>query len=365
MIRLTQGNLLEAKVDAVVNTVNTVGVMGKGIALMFKERFPSNFDAYARACKNGDVGIGKMLVTTNREFFGPKWIINFPTKTNWRANSRLEWIQQGLEDLVRIIEEKDIRSIAVPPLGCGNGGLDWGEVKPVIVGALDRVDGLEAVIYEPTTEYQNVTKRKGVDKLTPARALVAEMVRRYCLIGLDCCILEVQKLAWFLQRGVAVLALKDPFKFEFTANKYGPYSDRLRMLLDGLDGSYLHCERRLADAGPLDLIWFDDARKDGVADYLQSGEGRKYAGVMEWASAIIDGFESPLGMELLATVDWLAEEEHMELTVTGIQSGLRTWPGGEEAAERKLRILDERLIGIAVERLSSIVEDGRQPARLF
>jgi O-acetyl-ADP-ribose deacetylase (regulator of RNase III) len=161
MIRLTQGNLLEAKVDAVVNTVNTVGVMGKGIALMFKECFPSNFDAYARACKNGDVGIGKMLVTTNREFFGPKWIINFPTKTNWRANSRLEWIQQGLEDLVRIIEEKDIRSIAVPPLGCGNGGLDWGEVKPVIVGALDRVDGLEAVIYEPTTEYQNVTKRKG------------------------------------------------------------------------------------------------------------------------------------------------------------------------------------------------------------
>ena len=235
----------------------------------------------------------------------------------------------------------------------------------MIVGALDRVDGLEAVIYEPTTEYQNVTKRKGVDKLTPARALVAEMVRRYCLIGLDCCILEVQKLAWFLQRGVAVLALKDPFKFEFTANKYGPYSDRLRMLLDGLDGSYLHCERRLADARPPDLIWFDDARKDVVADYLQSGEGRKYAGVMEWASAIIDGFESPLGMELLATVDWLAEEEHVELTVTGIQSGLRTWPGGEEAAERKLRILDERLIGIAVERLSSIVEDGRQPARLF
>ena len=143
---------MEADVDAVVNTVNTVGVMGKGIALIFKERFPSNFDAYARACKNGEIGIGRMFVTESEEFFGPKWIINFPTKRSWRARSRLEWIADGLEDLVRVIKEREIRSIAVPPLGCGNGGLDWCDVRPMVVAALEEVENLDAEIYEPTTE---------------------------------------------------------------------------------------------------------------------------------------------------------------------------------------------------------------------
>ena len=154
MIRMTQGDLLEAKVDALVNTVNTVGVLGKGIALMFKERFPANFRAYARACKSGELGIGRMFVTRNEELFGPAWIINFPTKTEWRRNSRLEWIELGLKDLVRTIEKERIRSIAIPPLGCGNGGLDWSEVRPLIQAALGRIDDLEAVIYEPTREYQ-------------------------------------------------------------------------------------------------------------------------------------------------------------------------------------------------------------------
>ena len=353
MIRMTQGNLLEAKVDAVVNTVNTVGIMGKGIALMFKERFPANFHAYVRACKSGELGIGRMFVTRNEELFRPTWIINFPTKTEWRPNSRLEWIELGLKDLVRTIEEKRIRSIAVPPLGCGNGGLDWSEVRPLIQDALGRIDDLEAVIYEPTREYQNVAKRSGVEKLTPARALVAEMVRRYCLLDIGCSILEVQKLGWFLQRATVALKVSDPFGFEFRADKYGPYSNRLRMLLDGLDGSYLRCDRRLADARPRDLIWFNESKKSVVADYLSVGEGGDYAGVLEWASVTIDGFESPLGMELLATVDWLLREEAVEPTVEGIVQGLRNWPGGARAGERKLRILDGRLIDIALCRLTS------------
>jgi O-acetyl-ADP-ribose deacetylase (regulator of RNase III) len=353
MIRLGQGNLLEAKVEAVVNTVNTVGIMGKGIALMFKERFPANFDAYVHGWKNGELEIGRMFVTRNEEFFGPRWIINFPTKTEWRANSRLEWIEDGLTDLVRTIEEKKIRSIAIPPLGCGNGGLDWDDVRPLIVAAIDGIEDLEAVIYEPTRDYQNVAKRRGVEKLTPARALVAEMVRRYCLIGIDCSILEVQKLAWFLQRGCKAVTARDPFKFDFKADKYGPYSNRLRMLLDSLDGSYLRCDRRLADARPRDLIWFNEAKKDLVADYVRFGEGSGFTGVLEWASVIIDGFESPLGMELLATVDWLMQEEGVQPTVAAILDGLRNWPGGAKAAERKVRILDKRLIDIALHQLSS------------
>ncbi len=149
---MKHGNLLQANVEALVNTVNTMGVMGKGIALTFKERFPSNFDKYALACKNGDIRIGRMFVTENGELFGPKWIINFPTKRSWRAKSRLEWIAEGLEDLVRVINERKVRSIAVPALGCGNGALDWSEVRPMVVAALERVEHLDAMIYDPTME---------------------------------------------------------------------------------------------------------------------------------------------------------------------------------------------------------------------
>lgn len=353
MISFTQGNLVDADVEAVVNTVNTKGIMGKGIALMFKDKFPANFEAYARACKRNEVRIGEMFVTKHGELFGPAWIINFPTKTHWRVNTRPEWIKEGLRDLVRVIKQEEIRSIAVPPLGCGNGGLEWALVRPLIVDALEGVEGLDAMIYEPTEMYQNVAKRKGVEKLTPARALVAEMVRRYCLLGIDCSILEVQKLAWFIERGVQCLQVEDPLRLEFKANKYGPYSHKLSKLLDSLDGSYLHCDKRLADAGPFDLIWFNDAKEEHVNYYLTSGEGKVYAGVLEWASRVIDGFESPLGMELLATVDWLLEREGVAPTIAGVKKGLSNWAGVKTAGQRKLRLLNDRLIGIALDQLTS------------
>lgn len=163
VITFAQGNLLEADAEAVVNAVNTVGIMGKGIALMFKERFPENFKAYEKACENQEVRIGKMFVSENREFFGPKWIVNFPTKTHWRVQSRVEWIENGLQDFVRVITDKKISSIAIPPLGCGNGGLDWRDVRPRIVTALENIEGLEVAVYEPTAKFGNVTKRKGIE----------------------------------------------------------------------------------------------------------------------------------------------------------------------------------------------------------
>ena len=139
--------------------------MGKGIALMFKERFPENFRAYAAGCKTGEVQLGRMFVTENKQPDGPRWIVNFPTKDHWRSRTRLEWIESGMEDLLRVISERGIRSIAVPPLGCGNGGLDWRDVKPLLETALGGVDGLEATIYEPTARYQNVAKKAGVQDL--------------------------------------------------------------------------------------------------------------------------------------------------------------------------------------------------------
>ena len=353
MIKFLQGNLLDAPTEAVVNTVNTVGVMGKGIALMFKEAFPANFRAYEEACKRKEIQVGHMFVTENLTFEGPRWLINFPSKKHWRQPSKLEWIVEGLKDLRRVVEEKGIRSIALPPLGCGNGGLDWSDVRPEIERALGPLDNVDVLVFEPTAKYQNVAKRTGVMKLTPARALVAEMVRRYWVLGIECTYLEVQKLCWFLERTIHEVAIDDPLDLRFVADKYGPYSDRLRHLLNGLDGSYLHCDKRLSDAGPSDTIWFDEERRPYLDVFLKQSDARPLQTILDRTAQRIDGFESPLGMELLATVDWLIEREYCGRSVSEIRDGLSRWPAGPAAAERKQRLFDDRLIGLALERLAS------------
>jgi O-acetyl-ADP-ribose deacetylase (regulator of RNase III) len=324
--------------------------MGKGIALMFKEAFPANFRAYSDAVKRHEVEVGRMFVTETHALDGPKWIVNFPTKKHWRHPSKLEWIQTGLEDLRHVIADKGIQSIALPPLGCGNGGLDWAEVRPIIEDALGRIPDLEVWVFEPTPKYQNVAKRSGVMKLTPARALVAEMIRRYWVLGIECTYLEVQKLCWFLERTIEECGFDNPLKLQYSADRYGPYSDRLRHLLNGLDGSYLHCDKRLSDASPTDPIWFEEERRPYVELYLK--QDKILGEILDRTAGRIDGFESPLGMELLATVDWLLEREHCERTVPALREGLRRWPAGEAAAERKLRLFNDRFLGLALDRLA-------------
>lgn len=353
-MNFTQGNLLDARVDAVVNTVNTVGVMGKGIALMFKEKYPENFAAYALACEAGEVQVGKMFVTAGVELGGPRWIINFPTKKHWRQPTKLEWVRDGLMDLKEVIREKQIRSVALPPLGCGNGGLDWAVVRPLIEQALGDLPGVDIIVYEPTAKYQNVAKKQGVEKLTPARALIAEMIRRYWVLGIECTLLEAQKLAWFLERNIRRLGLKDPLDLRFAADRYGPFANRLTHLLNGLDGSYLHCDKRLADAGAFDTIWFEDKKRDLLELYLKGEEARDYLPALETTDELIDGFQSPLGMEALATVDWLVFREQAEPTLEGIRTGIRNWPAGEVHAKRKERLFDDRLLELALERLKQL-----------
>jgi O-acetyl-ADP-ribose deacetylase (regulator of RNase III) len=351
MLRYTRGNLLEAPSEALVNTVNEIGVMGKGIALMFREAFPENAHEYETAAKAGNVRVGHVLATRNPALLGPRWIIHFPTKKHWRQPSRMEWVRAGLNDLVRVVHEKGIRSIAVPPLGCGNGGLEWSQVRSEIEAAAAHLPDVEFVVYEPTQDYQNAPKRQGVEELTPARALIAELVRRYSVLGLECTNLEVQKIAWFLSRQIDELGLSDPLDLRFTADEYGPYADRLRHLLNGLDGSYLHSEKRLADAGPLDLIWFEDSKRKKVEEYLRSPEAKVYLPALERTAKLIDGFESPLGMELLATVDWLLTEGKWKGSVDDMRRGLESWPGGKRAASRKLSLFDKPLLKLALERL--------------
>ena len=351
MIRYTTGNLLEADVEALVNTVNTVGVMGKGIALMIKEAFPANFKAYAAASKVGEVEVGRMFITERGELIGPKWIINFPTKKHWRHPSKIEWIEEGLEDLKRLVGELNIRSLALPPLGAGNGGLDWPLVRASIERKLGELADVDVVVFEPTSAYQNVAKRSGVEKLTPARAVVAELVRRYSVLGFDCSLLEIQKLAYFAERSLIRLKITNDLDLRFEANRFGPFAPRLQHLLDTLDGSYLHCGKRIADASALDTIWFDDAKKDVVAAYLGS-EGKTYLPAIELTDELIDGFESPLGMELLATVDWLVERG-TEPTLAAVKQAISEWISGKDAADRKLRIFEDPMIEIALKRLKN------------
>lgn len=161
-MKFTRGNLLDAPVDALVNTVNTVGVMGKGIALMFKDRFPENYKAYAAACAEGTVRVGEMFVTAGVELDGPRWIINFPTKQHWRYPSKIEWVRDGLLALKAVIREKQIQSIAIPPLGCGNGGLAWAVVRSLIETTLNDLSDVEVIIFEPMEKYH--LQRTGVSK---------------------------------------------------------------------------------------------------------------------------------------------------------------------------------------------------------
>jgi O-acetyl-ADP-ribose deacetylase (regulator of RNase III) len=352
MLTFTKGNLLESDADALVNTVNTEGIMGKGIALMFKEAFPENFRAYAAACKRGEVAIGRMFVTERQGMLGPRWIVNFPTKRHWRRPSKIEWIEEGLIDLKHVIAEKRIRSIALPPLGSGNGMLEWATVRRRIEAALSDLGDVAVTVYEPTAKYQNVSKRTGVEKLTPPRALIAELVRRYSILGFESSVLEVQKLAYFLGRFIEKLSLPNTLKLQFRADRFGPYSLGLTHLLDALDGSYLHCEKRLADAKPLDAIWFEDAKRDFVAAYLNSPEAKAFRPALEATTRLIDGYESPFGLELLATVDWLLHERRAEPNVAAVRESLKSWPAGADAAQRKRRLFDERAIGLALARLA-------------
>ena len=352
MIIYTQGNLLEARAEALVNTVNTVGVMGKGIALMFKERFTRNFDLYAAACKAKQVQVGQMFVTETGELNGPRWVINFPTKEHWKAPSRLEWVDAGLQDLKRVLQERQIKSIAIPPLGAGQGGLDWPTVKTHIDAALKDLQSVEITVYEPTDQYQNVAKRAGVEKLTPARALIAELVRRYWVLGMECSLLEIHKLAWFMERCVEHLGLRNDLQLEFKPHRYGPFAPKLNHLLNSLDGSYLRSDKRIAAADPLDVLWFDDSRKGLVQAYLKS-EAKDLAPALEATAALIDGFESPYGMELLASVDWLLSQANVAPSVPAVREGLANWPaeGVDGAGQRKSNLFDERAVGFALERL--------------
>ena len=235
MIELTTGNLLEANTEALVNTVNCVGVMGKGIALQFKQAYPDNFRAYEQACRAGEVQLGRMLTFSTGTLMNPKYNINFPTKRHWKGKSRIEDIKRGLTALIDEVQRLEITSIAVPPLGCGNGGLNWSDVRPPIEAAFASLPHVRVLLYAPigAPDAEAMPVRTVKPRMTRARALLMKLIELYGVPGYRLSLLEIQKLAYFLQ------SAGEPLRLHFSKQKYGPYAENLHFVLQRLEGHFL------------------------------------------------------------------------------------------------------------------------------
>ena len=297
--------------------------MGKGIALQFKEQFPLNYKLYRAACKNKEVVTGKMFTTATEKSIEPFYIVNFPTKQHWRNKSKLEFVEKGLDDLVLVMKEKNISSIAIPPLGCGNGGLDWSIVKPLIEQKLkDLAQEANIIIFEPSTKQlapKRNRKSQTPPKLTPLRAILLDSMFQYKTLDYDLTVLEVQKLGYLLQR------LGNKFNLKFVKHLYGPYSNQLRYVLNDLDGFYLH-GMQYNNAKPYHQLSLIPEHRPSIQAYIEKNCTTEQKNSLANLYQLIDGFESPLGMELLATIDLLITENKDLLANTVLmQQQLEKW----------------------------------------
>ena len=337
MIEFRRDNLLEADTEALVNTVNTVGVMGKGIALQFKKKFPENFKAYKRACDKEAVKIGKMFTVPLGSLTNPRYIINFPTKKHWRGKSRIEYVREGLNDLLREIEHLKIHSIALPPLGCGNGGLDWeDEVRPLIEAAFARVPEVQVYAFAPHLETEPVQLDSGESRppLTPARAAMIYMLGAYKASHYVAGRIVAWKLAYFAQ-----VAGETSLDLKFKEGQYGPYANDLKFLLQKLEGHYISGLGDFSGKSDVELL---PGAEDEARSYLW--EHPETEERLQRAARLIEGFETPYGMELLATVHWAVERKgatSLEETVQIVQN----W------TPRKGDLFDGQHVEIAWERL--------------
>ncbi|MCC6727727.1 MAG: macro domain-containing protein [Chthonomonadales bacterium] len=304
MIRLRKGNIVEDHSEALVNTVNCVGIMGRGIALAFKNSFPGNFVAYRDACKRHEVVPGRMFVYETGLLTSPRLIVNFPTKRHWRGRSRIEDIAAGLDALIREIGDREIASIAIPPLGSGLGGLDWAEVLPLIERALAQVPYVEVTVYEPrgATEAAPEPVLSVPPGMTLARAVLILAVRRYLRAMLDptVTLLEVHKLLLFAQRA------GQPLRLKFRAGPYGPYAENLRSVLRAINHYYVEADLSRGDHPLAEVHLLPAAEAD--AERVLSGDTEATAR-LDRVFELVEGWETPHGLELLATVYWVAQKQ--------------------------------------------------------
>jgi len=306
MIEFKKGNLLATDAEALINTVNTVGVMGKGIALQFKKAFPENYEAYKKACDEGRVKSGHMFIVDRESLTNPHYIINFPTKRHWKGKSKLEDIKNGLVSLVEDVKKAGIKSVAVPPLGCGLGGLSWNHVYSLMKEAFAKAPEVEWLVFEPTgapeaKDMMNKTKRP---KMTKGRAAVLGLIDRYLVPGYDypISLLEIQKLVYFLTESGEHLN-----QVVFEKAHYGPYADVLRHVFEKIDGHFIfgYGDGKNKPDVPINLL--PDAAKE-AKEYIKSHPDTQSR--FDRVVKLIEGFETPYGMELLSTVHWVATREN-------------------------------------------------------
>ena len=335
MVEFKTGDILQADVEALVNTVNCVGIMGRGIALQFKNDFPENFRAYEAACARDEVQPGRMFVFETRTMTNPKFIINIPTRRHWRGKSRMEDIDSGLKALVEEIRNRGIRSIAIPPLGSGLGGLDWAEVRPRIIEALRGLDGLDVIIFEPNSA-PVATKSREVPDMTPGRAALVALVQRYLggLMDPFVTLLEVHKLMYFMQEA------GEPLRLRYAKAPYGPYAENLRHVLRAVEGHLVTGYADGGDAPDKQIELVPGAVKDAEAFLADKSDT---VARFDRVADLVEGFETPFGLELLATVHWVVKNEQA-VTADEATTQVHAWN------ERKKRF-SPRQIGIAFDTL--------------
>lgn len=349
MVEYKKGDILQEETEAVVNTVNTKGVMGKGIALQFKERFSENYKQYKKACEAGHVETGKVFVTETGQLLNPRYIINFPTKEHWRYPSKMEYIHEGLQDLVRVIKEKNISSIAIPPLGCGNGGLDWNEVKPAIEKALSSFTDLQIILFEPSNVVYKKKARKPKKKanITSVRAMFLSIFKKYKELGFQLSFIEAHKLIYFLQR------FGEPLNLEFDKNRYGPYSYVIDHMLYDVEGTFLK-GTKFKDAKPQDNIYLVNENFDEVHTYIQNKLTQEQRDRLERVYEFIEGFESPLGLELLATVDFILKDAPDSISEDKLIERIYNWDSDNPNwGKRKKQLMKKEYIQVALERVKA------------
>lgn len=338
MISYLKGNLFESKAQALVNTVNTQGVMGKGIALQFKKLYPNNFKVYLEKCKSNDFNIGELLVTKdNNVSTGEKIIVNFPTKKSWRSPSRYEYIVEGLNSLIKTIDNCEIKSIAIPPLGSGNGGLQWSKVKAILEDKLTSIHDCDIYIYEPSQSVKEILKKERV-KLTPARAMLLFMLFKLVRNGEFVSEFASEKLCYFLQR----FGAETYFNLKYEPNFYGPYSGKIKHVLNHLNGSYImgYAGKDKKPFEELDLIvdsWNE------VESYINSNSELKK--IVTLTDDFLDGFYSPFGLELLSTVDFISNNKNTSDPKT-IEKELDSW-----SKRKRTLFSNDKFINISITHL--------------
>jgi O-acetyl-ADP-ribose deacetylase (regulator of RNase III) len=304
MIELTRGDIVKAEAEALVNTVNCVGFMGRGIALQFKRAFPANFQAYEVACRANEVQPGRMLVYPTGYLASPRYIINFPTKRHWRGKSRIEDIESGLRALVAEVRQLGIESIAVPPLGCGLGGLDWRDVRPRIERAFAEIPNVRVQLFEPAGAPPAAFENRSTEapKMTPGRATLVGLTARYLagLMDTSVSLLEIHKLMYFMQEA------GEPLRLKYVKAPYGPYAENLRQVLARVEGHLLSGYADGGDAPDREMELVPGATADATAFLSDHPDTlRRFDRVAD----LVGGFETPYGMELLASVHWVATRE--------------------------------------------------------